>query len=143
MGWPGSPDDELFAVIDREQTRQNTTLQLIASENFASPAVLAASGSVLGLTATPVRKEAEDLFRILELIYPGLTDGLGAGVEMLLLSVTNALTRASPQVAEARISRYTANDVFVDVNLSDRGWLVLTDAYFPGWKAYIRPFGGG
>ena len=47
MGWPGSPDNELFAVIDREQTRQNTTLQLIASENFASPAVLAASGSVL------------------------------------------------------------------------------------------------
>ena len=47
MGWPGSPDDELFAVIDREQARQNTTLQLIASENFASPAVLAASGSVL------------------------------------------------------------------------------------------------
>jgi len=47
MGWPGSPDDELFSVIDREQTRQNTTLQLIASENFASPAVLAASGSVL------------------------------------------------------------------------------------------------
>ena len=47
MGWPGSPDDALFAVIDREQTRQNTTLQLIASENFASPAVLAASGSVL------------------------------------------------------------------------------------------------
>ena len=47
MGWPDSSDDQLFAVIDREQTRQNTTLQLIASENFASPAVLAASGSVL------------------------------------------------------------------------------------------------
>ena len=47
MGWPSSPDEQLFAVIDREQTRQNTTLQLIASENFASPAVLAASGSVL------------------------------------------------------------------------------------------------
>jgi O-antigen/teichoic acid export membrane protein len=53
----------------------------------------------------------------------------------------NALVRASPEVAEARVSRYTANDVFVDVNLSDRGWLVLTDAYFPGWKAFIRPFG--
>ena len=53
----------------------------------------------------------------------------------------NALTRASPQLAEAQISRYTAEDVFVDVNLSDRGWLVLTDAYFPGWKAFIRPFG--
>ena len=58
-------------------------------------------------------------------------------------AATNALTRAGPQVAEANISRYTANDVFVDVNLSDRGWLVLTDAYFRGWKAYIRPFGGG
>lgn len=53
-----------------------------------------------------------------------------------------ALVPASPQIADARVSRYTANDVFVDVNLSDRGWLVLTDAYFPGWKAYLRPFGG-
>lgn len=47
MGWPNSPDDELFAVIERERIRQNTTLQLIASENFVSPEVLAASGSVL------------------------------------------------------------------------------------------------
>ncbi|MBX2998053.1 MAG: flippase [Caldilineaceae bacterium] len=54
----------------------------------------------------------------------------------------HALIPASPQIAEANISRYTANDVFVDVNLSDRGWLLLGDAYFPGWKAYLRPFGG-
>ena len=53
----------------------------------------------------------------------------------------HALVPAGPQVAEARISRYTANDVFVDVNLGDRGWLVLGDAYFPGWKAFVRPFG--
>lgn len=52
-----------------------------------------------------------------------------------------ALMPASPQIREARISRYTPNDVFVDVNLSDRAWLLLSDAYFPGWKAYIRPFG--
>mgnify|MGYP006208561607 CR=1 FL=1 len=30
-----------------------------------------------------------------------------------------------------------------DVNLSDRSWLLLGDAYFPGWKAYLRPFGAG
>lgn len=54
----------------------------------------------------------------------------------------NALIPASPQLKEARISRYTANDLFIDVNLSDRGWLVLTDAYFPGWKAFLREFGG-
>ena len=53
----------------------------------------------------------------------------------------NALTPASPQLKTATVSRYTANDVLVDVNISDRAWLVLTDAWFPGWKAYIRPFG--
>ncbi len=53
----------------------------------------------------------------------------------------NAQTPASPQTKGARISRYTANDVLVDIDLSARGWLVLTDAWFPGWKAYIRPFG--
>ncbi|MBW3575906.1 MAG: serine hydroxymethyltransferase [Actinobacteria bacterium] len=40
-------DDELWSILERETNRQNTTLQLIASENFTSPAVLAATGSVL------------------------------------------------------------------------------------------------
>ena len=47
MPWPTSRDDELFGYVQNELERQNTTLQLIASENFASPAVLEASGSVL------------------------------------------------------------------------------------------------
>ena len=47
MPWPTVNDDELFALIDREVERQNTTLQLIASENFTSPAVLRATGTVL------------------------------------------------------------------------------------------------
>jgi glycine hydroxymethyltransferase len=34
-------------MLDREVERQNTTLQLIASENFTSPEVLQATGSVL------------------------------------------------------------------------------------------------
>ena len=57
-------------------------------------------------------------------------------------SAEDALIPSSPETAHTSISRYTANTVFVDVNLSDRGWLVLTDAYFSGWKAYVRPFGG-
>src|SRR5580692_10739226 len=40
-------DPEVADLVAREFERQQTTLQLIASENFASPAVLAASGSVL------------------------------------------------------------------------------------------------
>ena len=47
MPWPTSRDDELFGHVQNELERQNTTLQLIASESFASPAVLEASGSVL------------------------------------------------------------------------------------------------
>jgi glycine hydroxymethyltransferase len=44
---PVRHDRELFDILDRELERQNTTIQLIASENFTSPAVLAATGSVL------------------------------------------------------------------------------------------------
>jgi glycine hydroxymethyltransferase len=40
-------DPAIADIIRRETERQNTTLQLIASENFTSPAVLAAQGSVL------------------------------------------------------------------------------------------------
>ena len=47
MPWPAPHDKELFELIDREVDRQNSTIQLIASENFASPAVLEATGSVL------------------------------------------------------------------------------------------------
>jgi glycine hydroxymethyltransferase len=46
MTWPVDRDAEVFDLIDAEVHRQNTTLQLIASENFASPAVMAATGSV-------------------------------------------------------------------------------------------------
>ena len=46
--WPPPDDDtELFGLLDAELERQNTTVQLIASENFVSPAVLRATGSVL------------------------------------------------------------------------------------------------
>ncbi len=47
MTWPTDRDTELFEIIDAERDRQNHTLQLIASENFTSPAVLEATGSVL------------------------------------------------------------------------------------------------
>ena len=47
MPWPTDPDTELFDAIDREVERQNTGIQLIASENFTSPAVMSAVGSVL------------------------------------------------------------------------------------------------
>ncbi len=49
MPWPSetSRDTETFGYIDEERGRQITGLQLIASENFTSPDLIAATGSVL------------------------------------------------------------------------------------------------
>jgi glycine hydroxymethyltransferase len=49
MPWPSqtSRDTETFGYIDEENNRQITGLQLIASENFTSPDVMEATGSVL------------------------------------------------------------------------------------------------
>jgi len=44
--WPTLVDAEIERLTAAEIQRQNTGLQLIASENFASPAVMAATGSV-------------------------------------------------------------------------------------------------
>ena len=40
-------DEEVVELLARDYERQTSTIQLIASENFASPSVLAATGSVL------------------------------------------------------------------------------------------------
>ncbi|CAN5270254.1 serine hydroxymethyltransferase [soil metagenome] len=47
MIWPTSRDTELFEITEAERDRQNSTVQLIASKNFTSPAVLEATGTVL------------------------------------------------------------------------------------------------
>lgn len=49
MPWPSETnhDNSIFDLLEAERTRQATGLQLIASENFASPDVMAATGSVL------------------------------------------------------------------------------------------------
>ena len=47
IGFVSNYDPELGAMMDREFSRQKDGLELIASENFASPAVIAAMGSIL------------------------------------------------------------------------------------------------
>lgn len=39
-------DSELFEAFEKERVRQSENIELIASENYASPAVMAASGSI-------------------------------------------------------------------------------------------------
>ena len=40
-------DPQLYAIIQREQNRESNTLELIASENFTSPAILEAAGGIM------------------------------------------------------------------------------------------------
>ena len=47
IGFVQGFDPELAAMMDKELVRQQDGLELIASQNFASPAVIAAMGSVL------------------------------------------------------------------------------------------------
>jgi len=53
-----------------------------------------------------------------------------------------AVNPAAEPAAQPVITSYQPNEVFIDVDLAWPGWLVLTDAYFSGWKAYTRPQGG-
>ena len=71
-------DPEIAGLIRRDVERQNTHIHLIASENFASPAVMAASGSVF------TNKYAEG--------YPGRRYYEGCGVvdEMESLAIDRA-----------------------------------------------------
>lgn len=39
------------------------------------------------------------------------------------------------------ITSQTINEVFVDVDVSEPSWLVVGDAFFPGWKAFVSPRG--
>jgi len=71
-------DPEIAGLIRRDVERQNTHIHLIASENFASPAVMAASGSVF------TNKYAEG--------YPGRRYYEGCGVvdDMESLAISRA-----------------------------------------------------
>ena len=47
MSYIKKVDPELYEIIKREQNREHDTLELIASENFTSPAILEAAGGIM------------------------------------------------------------------------------------------------
>ena len=95
----------MFAIIDRELERQNTTLQLIASENFTSREVMEATGSVLTnkysegypgkryYGGNQIIDEVEDLARGPP---PGRTLNLWPGTESCSRSSTVSLSGRTP-----------------------------------------------
>jgi len=49
-----------------------------------------------------------------------------------------------PLVDEAvRIKRDSGREKFMDVSLDSQAWLVISENYAPGWRAFLRPIGTG
>jgi hypothetical protein len=51
-----------------------------------------------------------------------------------------------PQPAQAQtqtVVAYEPNQVLIDVAVSQPAWLILSDTFFPGWKAFLRPIQTG
>jgi O-antigen/teichoic acid export membrane protein len=46
-------------------------------------------------------------------------------------------------LAPQSVTSYDINEVFVDAQVDEVSWLVLTDSYFAGWRAFVRPQGAG
>ncbi|RME32529.1 MAG: flippase, partial [Thermoflexia bacterium] len=64
----------------------------------------------------------------------------------VVLDATCGPAAPSPQPADPvpqTVTRYTLNEVWVDVAVPEPSWLVLGDSHFPGWRAFVRPRGAG
>ena len=64
IGLVGKADPELAAAMGRELTRQRENIELIASENIVSPAVMAAMGTV----HPDFQRQVEELARTIPLV---------------------------------------------------------------------------
>ena len=60
--------------------------------------------------------------------------------------IESAETTTPPQpgdLSPATITSASNNQVVVDTSAAQPAWLILSDSYFPGWRAYTRPAGSG
>ncbi len=48
-----------------------------------------------------------------------------------------------PRYEAASISRDSGREKFIDVSVANDSWLVVSESYMPGWRAFARPFGSG
>ena len=62
---------------------------------------------------------------------------------VLLEGEESAEGEVPARLLPVQLLQHFANEVYLRASVPVRGWLVVTDAYFPGWRAYVRPAGGG
>jgi uncharacterized membrane protein YfhO len=53
-------------------------------------------------------------------------------------TLTDHLPLPAMSMGEIKILKYYPNEVEIETIGNDRGFLVLSDNYYPGWKAYVN-----
>ena len=66
----------------------------------------------------------------------------GGGFNFGELNIDGGGLRIS-RYQEAAITRDSGREKFIDVSLERDSWLVVSETYMPGWRAFVRPWGGG
>jgi len=63
---------------------------------------------------------------------PGFDPG-----SLVVLEEGQPLDLASREGETTRILRYSANDLLIEISVKEEGYLVLSELYYPGWRAYV------
>ena len=48
-----------------------------------------------------------------------------------------------PRYEAAALSRDSGREKFINVSVANDSWLVISESYMPGWRAFARPYGSG
>ena len=57
------------------------------------------------------------------------------------LTEQNTTTPVTAEPQAQQVSNYGRNEVTIEANVDTASWVILGDAFFPGWKAFVKPVG--
>ncbi len=55
------------------------------------------------------------------------------------ISQAGEFARADADPTPARVAEYGGSTVITEIEMAAPGWLILSDTYAPGWRAFVRP----
>ncbi|HOT91265.1 MAG TPA: flippase [Anaerolineae bacterium] len=95
----------------------------------------------LPVTATLVAPDVEAVGQLIQSYDPRFYAIIEAEFMGNTPAQPSPTTPATP--AGQTVLAYGRNEVLIEVTVDSPAWLILTDSYFPGWKAFVRPPGTG
>lgn len=80
-------------------------------------------------------------FAIIEEDKEGWIFPAGSDDEEAYVAATPGKSPVAAEPQPQQVAAYGINQVVVEATVTTPSWLILGDAYFPGWKAFVRPPG--